>query len=75
MFKDAVISFFMGAIMSGIITYVVVALIIGEAGIPVDMKSHIISNLATGIMGGGFSGFVSTIIAYKRYKGNPSKEK
>lgn len=73
MWKDAVTGFAMGAVMSGLITFVVVALIIGEAGVPVDLKSNVIANLMTGIMGGGFSALVSTVIAWKRYKGT-SKE-
>lgn len=68
MLKDAGIGFVMGALMSGIITFLIVAIILGESGVPTDLQSNIIGNLGTGVMSGGMSGFVCTIIAWKRYK-------
>jgi hypothetical protein len=56
--------------MSGIMTFLMVGLVLGESGVPIDLKSNIIGNIMTAIISGGISALMSTIIVLKKFKHN-----
>jgi hypothetical protein len=64
MIKEAIVSFIMGTIASVVLTSIVVGLLIGEAGIPVS----VMGNNITAVICGGLSGFVTTILTWKKHK-------
>jgi len=68
--KDAIVNFIMGALMSAIMTAIIVGLIIGEYGIPTTLSANILGNSITAIMSGGVSGFMTTLINFKKFSKN-----
>jgi Kef-type K+ transport system membrane component KefB len=68
--KDVAMNVGMSMVMIGIMTFIMVSLVLGESGVPIDLKSNIIGNVMTAIISGGISALMSTIIVLKKFRRN-----
>jgi hypothetical protein len=68
--KDVAMNVGMSIIMSGIMTFRMMGLVLGESGVPIDLKSNVIGNVMTAIISGGISALISTLLVLKKFRHN-----
>ncbi len=68
MFKEAIKSAIIGAVISTVMTVLVLGFIVGEKGVPDTVTANVMGNAVTAIICGGISGFASTITTFKLFE-------